>query len=110
MPNTGSPPRNSPMRVPQAGIPEMKDLVPSIGSSTHTYSALPALAAELLADDPVAGKGAVDEVAHGRFRRMVGSGHRIEAPKPSFIRYVQRSSKERQYGLSRDRSQLIDES
>ena len=39
MPNTGSPNRVSAISVPQAGIPAMKDLVPSIGSSTQTYSA-----------------------------------------------------------------------
>ena len=39
MPNTGSPKRISPISVPQAGMPEMNDLVPSIGSSTQTYSA-----------------------------------------------------------------------
>ena len=39
MPNTGSPKRVSAISVPQAGMPEMKDLVPSIGSSTQTYSA-----------------------------------------------------------------------
>ena len=38
-PNTGSPNRISAISVPQAGIPAMKDLVPSIGSSTQTYSA-----------------------------------------------------------------------
>ena len=35
----GSPRRVSAMSVPQAGRPQMKDLVPSIGSSTQTYSA-----------------------------------------------------------------------
>ena len=39
MPNTGSPNRVSAISVPQAGMPAMKDLVPSIGSSTQTYSA-----------------------------------------------------------------------
>ena len=39
MPNTGSPERSRAISVPQAGMPEMKDLVPSIGSSTQTYSA-----------------------------------------------------------------------
>src|SRR5258707_443820 len=39
MPNTGSPSRMSAISVPQAGMPEMNDLVPSIGSSAHTYSA-----------------------------------------------------------------------
>ena len=38
-PNTGSPNRVSAISVPQAGMPAMKDLVPSIGSSTQTYSA-----------------------------------------------------------------------
>src|SRR5580704_12621761 len=35
----GTPPRVSAIKVPQAGRPQMKDLVPSIGSSTQTYSA-----------------------------------------------------------------------
>jgi hypothetical protein len=39
IPNTGSPNRVRAISVPQAGMPEMKDLVPSIGSSTQTYSA-----------------------------------------------------------------------
>ena len=39
MPNTGSPKRIRPISVPQATMPVMKDLVPSIGSSTQTYSA-----------------------------------------------------------------------
>ena len=39
MPNTAFPVRISAISVPQAGMPEMKDLVPSIGSSTQTYSA-----------------------------------------------------------------------
>ncbi len=39
MPNTGSPNRISPISVPQASMPAMNDLVPSIGSSTQTYSA-----------------------------------------------------------------------
>ena len=39
MPNTGVPLCNSAISVPQIGKPAMKDLVPSIGSSTQTYSA-----------------------------------------------------------------------
>src|SRR5665811_98909 len=39
MPNTGSPNRIRPISVPQATMPARKDLVPSIGSSTQTYSA-----------------------------------------------------------------------
>ena len=39
MPNTGTPLRVSPISEPQTGMPEMNDLVPSIGSSTQTYSA-----------------------------------------------------------------------
>ena len=36
MPNTGTPLCNSAISVPQIGKPAMKDLVPSIGSSTQT--------------------------------------------------------------------------
>jgi len=39
MPKTGWPDRSKAISVPQAGMPEMKDLVPSMGSSTQTYSA-----------------------------------------------------------------------
>ena len=39
IPNTGVPLCNSAISVPQIGKPAMKDLVPSIGSSTQTYSA-----------------------------------------------------------------------
>src|ERR1044072_2289414 len=39
MPNTASPLRVSAISEPQFGMPEMKDFVPSIGSSTQTYSA-----------------------------------------------------------------------
>ena len=39
MPNTGVPLCSSAISVPQIGKPAMKDLVPSIGSSTQTYSA-----------------------------------------------------------------------
>ena len=39
MPNTGVPWCSSAISVPQIGKPAMKDLVPSIGSSTQTYSA-----------------------------------------------------------------------
>src|SRR6266436_5328521 len=39
IPNTGVPLCNSAIKVPHNGKPEMKDFVPSIGSSTQTYSA-----------------------------------------------------------------------
>jgi len=39
MPKIGWPCRVSAISVPQAGMPEMNDLVPSIGSSTQTNSA-----------------------------------------------------------------------
>ena len=39
IPNTGVPRCSSAISVPQIGKPAMKDLVPSIGSSTQTYSA-----------------------------------------------------------------------
>ena len=56
MPNTGSPKRIRPISVPQAGMPAMNDLVPSIGSSTQTYSASARSAPIFLADDAVLGK------------------------------------------------------
>src|SRR5262245_55589268 len=39
MPYTGSPPRSSAISVPHTGRPQIKDFVPSIGSSAQTYSA-----------------------------------------------------------------------
>ena len=39
MPNTGVPLCNSAISVPQIGNPAINDLVPSMGSSTQTYSA-----------------------------------------------------------------------
>ena len=38
-PSTGLPLKASAISVPNSGTPEMKDLVPSIGSSTQVYSA-----------------------------------------------------------------------
>ena len=38
-PNTGRPRWTSAIKVPNIGLPVMNDLVPSIGSSSQTYSA-----------------------------------------------------------------------
>ena len=55
--------------MPQIGRPAMKARVPSIGSSTQTYSASRRLGAELLAEDAVGREGALDQLAHRRPRR-----------------------------------------
>ena len=62
--------------MPKVGSPEMKALVPSIGSSTQTYSGVRPLRAELLADDAVLRPAGGDQIAHGRLRRPIGDGDR----------------------------------
>ncbi len=80
MPNTGSPNRVSAISVPQAGIPAMNDFVPSIGSSTQTYSASARSGGGFLADDAVFGKCPPDYGAHGVLGGMVGGGDRVKTP------------------------------
>ena len=108
MPKTGSPRRISAISVPQAGMPEMKDLVPSIGSSTQTYSASGALLAELLADDAVVRERATDEGAHRGLGGVIGGRDRVEAARPTLVLDAQRGAEERQDGFARHRRQLID--
>ena len=79
MPNTGSPTRVSAISVPQAGMPEMKDLVPSIGSSTQTYSASVRSAPNSSPMMPCSGKVCADQRAHRGLGGAVGGGDRIEA-------------------------------
>ena len=101
MPNTGSPKRVSAISVPQAGMPDMKDLVPSIGSSTQTYSASGRSLAEFLADHAVGREGAPDQRAHGGLGGMVGGGDRVELAL-ALVGDAQRGAEERQDGLARD--------
>ena len=78
MPNTGSPNRVSAISVPQAGMPAMKDLVPSIGSSTQTYSASARSAPNSSPITPWSGKVRRMSDAHGGLRGVVGGGDRVE--------------------------------
>ena len=64
MPNTGSPIALSAISVPQAGMPEMNDLVPSIGIEHPDIFGVGTLVAVLLADDAVIRKGLLDQIAH----------------------------------------------
>ena len=64
-------------------MPVMNDLVPSIGSSTQTYSAFDALVAVFLADDAVRREVLLDQRAHRVLGRAVRRRHRIEARPPS---------------------------
>ena len=108
MPNTGSPNRIRPISVPQAGMPEMNDLVPSIGSSTQTYSASVCSDAVFLAEDAVVGKLLADQRAHALLRRAVGGGDRVE-PAGLFVLDRQRGAEERQDRIAGRGGELIDE-
>ncbi len=109
IPNTGSPKRISPISVPQAAMPEMKDLVPSIGSRTQTYSASNCvLGAALLAEDAVRWEMFADQAAHGVFRRAVGDRHRVEAAG-ELVLDRKRRAEERQDGVAGDAGELVDE-
>ena len=109
MPKTGSPTRVSAINVPQAGMPVMKDLVPSIGSSTQTVFGIGTLVAELLADDAVIGKAPADQGAHRGFGGVIGGGHRIEAAGAALVLDAERGAEERQDGFAGDRRQPFDE-
>ena len=97
------------MSVPHIGMPAMKDFVPSIGSSTQTYSAS---ARSLPYSSPtiaVIRKGAPDQCAHGRFGRAIRRRHRIEAAATALVLHAQRGAEERQDRLARYGGELVDE-
>ena len=85
MPPTGRPDRRSPRRMPQAGTPEMKARVPSMGSMIQDQSLAPGREALLLALDRAVGPGA------GRPARISASTPRSaavtgsKAPGPSLF-------------------------
>ena len=77
MPSIGLPRCSSPISVPNTGMPVMKALVPSIGSSTQTYSASSRSRAVFLAEDAVLrARPLLEQRAHRRFGLAVGDGHR----------------------------------
>src|ERR1700680_567813 len=104
MPNTGLPNRVSPISVPHAGMPQMKDLVPSIGSSTQTYSASGCSLPYSSPMMPCAG-GAPPRGLGGRVRRR----DRVEAADRALVVDAQRSAEERQDHFTGFRRQLLDE-
>ena len=79
MPATASPLCVRPIRVPQSGMPEMKERVPSIGSMTQTCSLSACSRAELLAQNAVAGIFGADHRTDGLLRLAVGLGDGIES-------------------------------
>ena len=106
MPKTGSPKRVSAISVPQAGMPEMKDLVPSIGSSTQTYSASARSSPNSSPMMPCSGKGAADQRPHGGLGGMVGGGHRVEGAV-ALVGDAERGAEERQDGFAGHGGQLV---
>ena len=95
--------------MPQVGRPAMKARVPSIGSSTQTYSASSLLGAEFLADDAVGREAALDELAHGRFARPVGLGDRVERAAAGLVVRGDGGAEERQDRLAGQGRELVDE-
>ena len=85
--------------VPQVGKPEIKDLVPSIGSSTQTYSASSRSLPNSSPTMPCCGKVGLDQPAHHRFGRAIGFCHRIEIAD-AFIVDAKRRPEERQNGFA----------
>src|SRR5215207_7898051 len=67
-----------------------------------------ALVAELLADDAVLGKIALDQAAHHRFRGAVGLGDRIEIAR-ALVVDGERGPEERQDGFTRRSREAADE-
>ncbi len=108
MPNTGSPKRIRPISVPQAGMPEMNDLVPSIGSSTQTYSASVRSDAVFLAEDAV-----VREERRMRARMACSAARSaaVTGSKPPGLLVLdrERRAEERQDGVARNAGELVDE-
>ena len=95
-------------------MPQMKDLVPSIGSSTQTYSASGIVGAEFLADHAMLGKRPLDQRAHRRFGGAVGGGHRIEAAGAALVFEAEtfgaeRAAEKRPDGLARNGGELVHE-
>ena len=100
----------SPISVPQVGRPEMKLLVPSIGSSTQTYSASGRSLTIFLADDAMRGKGLGDQPPHRGLGAAVGLGDRIEHAAPRLVLGADgRTAEERKNHLARDLREVVDE-
>ena len=90
-------------------MPEMNDLVPSIGSSTQTYSASARSLPYSSPTMPCSGKVALDQRAHGVLGGAVGRRHRIEARRRALVLDAERGAEERQDRLARHGRELVDE-
>ena len=62
--------------MPNSGMPQMKERVPSIGSTIQVYSAPPPLLPNSSPRMRVRGKALFDGAADVRFRLAVGDRHR----------------------------------
>ena len=90
-------------------MPEMKDLVPSIGSSTQTYSASARSLPNSSPMMPWSGKVPADERAHRGLGGVVGRGHRVEAAGAALVLDAERGAEKRQDGLAGDGRKLVHE-
>ena len=87
--------------------PGNKRLGPVDGVEHPHIFRIGALAAEFLSDDPVIGKGAVDEIAHGRLGSVVGRGDGIKGARAPFVGNAERGSEERQDRLAGEVRELV---
>jgi len=69
--------------VPHIGRPEMKLLVPSIGSSTQDIFGFRSVLAIFFADDSMGWKGLADQPAHRDFGGPIGLRDGIVKRRPS---------------------------
>ena len=90
-------------------MPVMKDLVPSIGSSTQTYSASARSLPYSSPTMPCAGKVLLDQRPHRVFGCAVGRRHRIEAGRRALVLDAERGAEERQDRIARRGRELVDE-
>ena len=89
-------------------MPAMKDLVPSIGSSTQTYSASVRSLPNSSPMMPWSGKLLPDQGAHGGLGGAVGGGHRIEVARAALVLDAERGAEERQDGFAGDGRKPVD--
>ena len=87
----------------------MKAFVPSIGSSTQTYSASARSLPNSSPTIPCWGKFVRDQPAHHRFSAAVRLGDRIEVAPGLLVLDAERGAEEGQDGLAGRRGELFDE-
>ena len=90
-------------------MPEMKDLVPSIGIEHPDEFGIGPLGAEFLADDAVGRELLPDHGPHGGFGGAVGGRHRIEGAAAALVLDPERGAEERADRVPRDGREFVDE-